>query len=180
MLEVEVKKRFQGDLEVLRERIKSLGFKLLEKHVEIDIYYTHPCRDFRETDEALRVRVRDDGIYELTYKGPKIGCVGKVREELTVQIRDIETLTKILERLGFREFMRVKKLRETYSNGETTISIDDVEGLGVFVEIERKCEGVEVENVLSKIEELFLMLGISGRGIRKSYLELLLEKLKPS
>jgi len=177
MLEVEVKKRINcEDLERLREHIKNLGYTLSYKGVETDIYYSHPCRDFKHTDEALRVRFKDNGECELTYKGPKIGGVGKVREELTVKILDVKTLTLILERLGFREFAKVKKVRETYAKDGTLISIDNVEGLGCFMEIESICINRDVDSTLRFIEELFNRLNIRGPSIRKSYLELLLEK----
>jgi adenylate cyclase class 2 len=71
MIEIEVKGYAD---ESVFERVRE-NFKLIRKEYHEDTYFRHPCRDFAETDEALRIRIRRfNGHFEafLTYKGPRL------------------------------------------------------------------------------------------------------------
>ncbi len=170
MREVEVKVGLDcSRLEEVEERVKKLG--VLEASVlEEDTYYQHPCRDFSVTDEALRVR-KVDGRVELTYKGPKRLVHGvKVRREVTLRVEgDVGSL---LEALGFSRVAVIRKRRRYYrlARPAVTVSIDRVEGLGCFVEVEA------VEADVEAIEEALRLLGLEdAEKVTKSYLELYLE-----
>ena len=103
---------------------------------EHDVYYNAPHRDFGVTDEAVRVRYTDDHAV-ITYKGAKIGASGlKAREELNTAVESGEVFEAILDRLGFTRTAEVNKWRENYQLGTTAISLDSVDELGTFVEIE--------------------------------------------
>ena len=81
MIEIEVKARCNlGDVD-----IQKLGGVFVKQEVQEDVYYNHPLRDFRETDEALRVR-SIDGRHYLCYKGPRLSGKAKVREEIEVTV----------------------------------------------------------------------------------------------
>jgi adenylate cyclase class 2 len=69
----------------------------------------------------------------------------------------------------------VNKWRENYKLGTIAISLDSVDELGTFAEIEIITE--EDDSVASaKIEKIAKELGIQGEPILASYLELLLSK----
>ena len=57
-MEIEVKFRYKEGVE---EKVKEIAEFVIEK-VEEDMYFNHPCKDFRESDEALRVRRDVEGI----------------------------------------------------------------------------------------------------------------------
>jgi adenylate cyclase class 2 len=162
----------------VRRRLEELGAKLEGEVYEEDTYYQHPCRNFAETDEALRLRIAD-GRVELTYKGPKRVHGGvKEREELTARVEDGAYMARILERLGFKPVATVRKRRLYYSiEGLAVVSLDTVEGLGCFVEIEYRGKAGSPEEAAEAVERLAERLGLAGlpRTV-KSYLELLLEK----
>ncbi len=176
MIEVEVKGYADDDV---FERVRE-SFDFLRREYHEDTYYSHPCRDFSRTDEALRIRVRRfDGHFEafLTYKGPKLDKVSKTREEIEVLIEDPEAHARILEALGFREVLTVEKVRERYYVEKgVTITLDEVNGLGKFVEAEAMTE--DESNVQELVEFLMGILRELGvrRFERRSYLELILEK----
>ncbi len=65
-----------------------------------DLYFNSPQCDFRKSDEALRIRIKEEGA-RLTYKGPKLDSQTKSRLELTVHIDNPEEMVQILEALGF-------------------------------------------------------------------------------
>lgn len=171
MLEIEIKAKISGR-EELRKKLLALGAKREGSETQEDIYFAHPERDFAKTDEALRLR-RSGGEFFLTYKGPKIDNVTKTREEHEVKILSPESAKEILLRLGFREALKLKKRREHYSLGEYSIALDSVEGLGEFVEVEKRANSYSPDELI----EFLKKLGIGKESVeRKSYLELLLEK----
>jgi len=180
MIEIELKG--YADDKVF-ERVRR-SFTFMRKEVHEDIYFNHPCRDFSETDEALRIRIkRFNGHFEafLTYKGPKIDNLSKSRKEIEVSIEDVDTYLELLSLLGFREVLTVKKTREKYYVEKgVTVTLDEVEGLGKFVEIEKLAKDEkEVQREVPRLMDILKSLGIE-KFERKSYLELLMERLSSS
>ncbi len=166
-MEVEIK--FRADRSV-EDKIREIAEFVCEK-VEEDVYFNSPVRDFRKSDEALRIRKDSEGI-KLTYKGPKVDAETKTREEIEIRVDDYEKAMEIFDRLGFRTIRRVVKRRRIYRYEDVTICFDDVEGLGQFVEIEVKSG--DLESAKQKVFEVAKMLGFDpSNSIRESYLEML-------
>lgn len=174
MLEVELKVKIPA-LGPVREQLVQRNAQSCGSVHEHDIYYNAPHRDFGQTDEAVRVRYAGDHAV-VTYKGPKIKKFDlKAREELNFAVESGETFETMLDRLGFRKTLEVDKVRETYRLGSATISLDTVEGLGTYAEIEVITES-DGENPTAAIGKIAQEIGVNGEPILKSYLELLLEK----
>ena len=169
-LEIEVK-AYAANLAMVEERLNEMGAVFIGEVCEKDAYFNHPNRNFAATDEALRIRVADKQSF-LTYKGRKIDAKSKTREEIEVALGDADSAKLLLMRLGFKPVAEVRKIRKRYKIGEFEICLDDVEGVGTFVEVETKGENmVELrDKALAILEKLNLR-----RTERKSYLELLLE-----
>ena len=166
-IEVEIKSKVE-DFERIEKILKSLNAVFLGELEERDIYFNHPMRDFKLTDEALRIR----NGREFTYKGPKVDEDTKSRLEFTVKIENGENMRLILEKLGFKAVAEVRKKRRNYKIGDVIISLDSLPQLGNFVEIE--CFGPYTSS-RKKVLELAEKLGLKNFE-RRSYLELLLEK----
>lgn len=159
--EIEVKAKVEEDFS---KKILEMGGKFLSEKYQEDVYFEHPCKSFLESDEALRLRMEGDRNI-LTFKGRREGGVLKVREELEVEVNDSATLMRILERLGFRKVYVLKKKRREFLLNEVVVCLDDVEGLGSFVELEG---GPEVMEVAKK-------LGLKNLTT-DSYLEMIIKK----
>ncbi|NPV49927.1 MAG: class IV adenylate cyclase [Candidatus Methanofastidiosum sp.] len=169
MLELEMKAKIdnyiRGRIDQILRRAEFLG-----ERIEEDVYFSSPIRDFKETDEALRVRYSGDKAV-LTYKGPKLDRVSKSREEYEAYVSG--EVEQILHKLGYKKLLNVRKKRRLYLYKDFTISIDDVEELGEFIEVELKSENLQdVKRIENLFEDLFL------ESERRSYLELLLLKKK--
>ncbi|WP_461866174.1 class IV adenylate cyclase [Thermococcus sp.] len=178
MIEIELK-GYADDKIFKRVREK---FEFMRKEQQEDLYFQHPCRDFAETDEALRIRIkRFDGHFEafLTYKGPKLDDVSKTRKEIEVPISDVKLYLDILSSLGFKKVATVEKIREKYYVEKgITITLDEVKGLGKFIEIEElAAEDAEIKREVKKLKNILLALGVRHFE-RKSYLELISEYSK--
>ncbi len=135
MIEVESKYWSPGNDKVEKTLVRLGARKVFDGAME-DVYFAHPSRDFGRTDEALRLRKRDDGS-ELTYKGPRMHLEHtKAREEISLKVEDPLAAQRIVERLGFGERYVVRKRRTSYIYDKLRVDIDTVDGLGEFVELE--------------------------------------------
>ncbi|MCA9018041.1 MAG: class IV adenylate cyclase [Planctomycetaceae bacterium] len=181
MLEVE-QKFVLTDKEALFDELEHLGAVRGMNLEQQDFYFAHPSRNFAETDEALRIRC-NGAENRITYKGPKLATVSKVRKEIELPFESgqiaLEQLKEMLELLGFQPLRSVRKLRIpfTYHHQQHAfeITVDEVEGLGIFAEIELLAEEAELPAAEAAIIELAASLGLS-HPIKQSYLGMLIEK----
>ena len=175
MIEVEVKAKVD-DLKKFEVELKAIGGQFIKKVKDVDLYFNAPHRDFMQTDEALRIRRRDDEI-SVTYKGPKFDLKSKSREEVNLSINDAFTAEKLFEFLGFRKAGMVIKTRLIYKLSDVEVSLDEVDGLGSFIEVET--EAMDKKEAIKKRDELLKILkslGVEESAFeRRSYLELLLQ-----
>jgi adenylate cyclase class 2 len=172
VLEVEIKARVE-DLGQVRDRLLLRHASPSVRVHEQDVYFNAPDRDFGKTDEALRLRYTDDGCV-LTYKGPKIKDYRlKAREELNTGVESGSVTERILQRLGYLRVAEVEKWREYYEYRGALVCLDEVKGLGTFIEIEAASDS---DNPEKFVREIAAELGVEGEPILASYLELLLEK----
>ncbi len=177
MYEVEIK--LPVDHDRVRDQLKDAGADSVGTVFQTDTYYNAPHRSFADTDEALRLREHKpvDGQSEtlLTYKGPLIDADSKTREEFETGIEDRETMEGILDGLGFTPAATVTKQRERYRLDASVVTLDTVEGLGEFLEIETEQEDDSIEAAREAVKAQLRALGLDpDEQIRTSYLGLLL------
>jgi adenylate cyclase class 2 len=188
MYEVELKVR--ADHGPVRERLRDLGATRERVVAQTDTYYDAPHRDFAETDEALRIRretaadTAPEGPGEetrLTYKGPLVESESKTRREAETGVADADALDTALTALGFEPAATVEKAREHWRLEGYTVTLDAVEGLGEFVEVETEVDGEgDVASAREGAAAVLDRLGLDpDAGIRTSYLGLLLGDESP-
>lgn len=183
--EVEVKfslavaDRTLADMQAAVEGLGGIEGDLL---TQCDTYFAHPARDFAETDEAFRIRsVIDDNC--LTYKGPVVDRLAKTREEIEIAFASgsdsRDQFSQMLQRLGFKPVRSVAKTRRMFhlnwNQKELEIVLDDVEGLGAFIEIELLADESDKDAARDCILDLARELNLTQQE-RRSYLCQLLEK----
>lgn len=179
--EVEQKFPVEG-LAPLEAALAPLGAAFHGECQQADHYFNHPQRDFAVTDEALRIRSVGEENF-VTYKGPKIDAATKTRRELELPLEPgmaaAQQFGELLEALGFRPVACVRKTRRKYQldwqGRPFEVALDDVAGLGQFVELETQTAAAEVPAAQSGLQALAAQLGLA-RAERRSYLELLLAK----
>ncbi len=173
MLEVEMKFR-SPDNEKVTSALMCMGAQRLSDRRMQDVYFSHPGRDFGKTDEAMRLR-EDGESCELTYKGPRMASQSnsKAREELTVSVDDALAARRLLERLGFEEFATVSKRRASFLLDKLRVDVDEVEGLGEFVELELVTEDPSrAEQLMDMVREKLPL----AEAVTETYLEMVLRK----
>lgn len=191
--EVEVKSAVLMDADPVKgkDAVESALSSLISKGATIkgtkdqtDIYLSHPSRDLSTTDESLRVRgeralaPQGDGVLRtlLTYKGPKVSALTKTRYERELPLVDgigPDDAEDLFLRLGFERAMVVRKRRTVLELDDIEVSLDLVEGLGAFIELELVSD--DLEGSERRLMALLSKLGLKGTE-RRSYLELLIEK----
>lgn len=169
--EIEVKAPVE-DARMVESRVRRSGGDFLGEKEQVDIYLSHPCRDMRGADEALRLRM-EGGRCMVTFKGARIKGSLKSREELEFSVGDGETAMEVFTRLGFKVGARVCKVRREYMLLGAKVAFDRVEGLGDFVEIEAPRIGSDSERS-ALVESVAALIGVDkDRFTTKSYVELL-------
>ncbi len=179
MIEVEIKLSITDSNEI-EENLRALGFEKSKLLKEKDIYFDNRERQITNTDGALRVRSCENELTHeknsyLTYKGPKLDSISMTRKELEVEISSPENVKEILEELGYVLTFPVVKCRQYFFRDKITACVDQVEGLGSFLELE-----IVVESELEKPEALEQLLGLVEKLgycrknlVRSSYLSML-------
>jgi|Deesub1362A_J573_1020465.scaffolds.fasta_scaffold00018_12 adenylate cyclase class 2 len=177
MVEVEIKIQVDKEMwTIVKERVQKIGGQVIIEKEEHDIYFNSPSKDFIESDEALRIRKDVEGV-RLTYKGPKIDKETKTRDEVEITINSFEKGIELLERLGFTPVRPVVKNRTIFRLEDIYISLDYIEELGYFIELEKKSEEKDVSRAITELKNIITVLNLNDYPwIRESYLELLIEK----
>jgi adenylate cyclase, class 2 len=196
-IEVELKFRVD-DQDVLVARLKSLGAVPGATESHRDLYFRHPCRDFVQTREALRIRrvvisrtssnghLETESQSRVTYKGPHLPGGIKARHELEWELNPSDPagsqLEELLIRLGFEPVTTVVKERQSMllirDNREVTIALDEVVQVGNYVEVEvLATDESDLQAARELVGRLAAELDLTQPESR-SYLSLLLGKVK--
>jgi adenylate cyclase, class 2 len=163
-------------------RLGELGLRMDQdpETDQVDFYFGHPSRDFRQTDEALRIRSVGE-VNLVTYKGPKLDRRTKTRRELELPLARGAQLAarycELLAALGFQPVAEVRKRRRggqlTWERWPVQVALDEVDRLGRFVELEIQAEQHALEAAQRSLLLLAERLGLA-RVERRSYLEMVL------
>jgi adenylate cyclase class 2 len=120
----------------------------------------------------------------LSYKTPNILNTGvETREEIEVEVvGDVQTVRELLEKLQAKPLVSVTKERAeytlTYEDVGFTVTLDRVETLGSFVEIELvSTQKGDVKQLIALGDQLAAELGVDlSKKISLGYHELMLKK----
>lgn len=121
----------------LRPILQKLGSRLIWKGKEKNFYFDTQDKKLEKSGTALRIREWQNHSNTLTLKIPakqKNESV-KVREELQIEINNIQTAARILNTLGFVKIFYYQKNREHWKLKNASIELDKIKNK-YFVEIE--------------------------------------------
>ncbi len=179
----EVEQKFHiAEISAVEQRLRGLSACESGSVEQVDRYFNHPARDFAQTDEALRLRQVGKANF-ITYKGPKLDATTKTRREIELPLApgkdQLDSYAVLLTALGFRFVAEVRKTRRLlhveWQQQTIEVALDDVSGLGQFVELELSADESQMAAAKAAINSLAAKLGLE-HSERKSYLELLLNK----
>ncbi len=195
---IEVELKFLvDDHDELFQRLAQLGAREAVKESHRDLYFRHPCRDFEQTREALRIRrvvitdptrdtIESESQARVTYKGPHLPGGIKARQELEWELNPSDPqgqqFEELLMRLGFEPVTTVVKHRRslllTRDGREVTVALDNVDHVGRYVEVEvLAMDEADLPTARDLVGRLAAELGLTQPESR-SYLSLLLGKTR--
>lgn len=161
------------------DALASEGFDLGPALTQVDyVYAASPDIVLNPDKGSVVARVRvEDGRASLTVKIRRDSELDRTEFELVVD--DPKTARSVLVAVGMREIVEVRKTRRSTKLDTTTvITLDNVEDLGTFVEIE--VLGDEAESASAKLEDVMIRiraaLGKDIVRVHKGYDRLLLER----
>ena len=185
-MNVEVEIKIQLDsLEEVRKVLPEFG-KLTKSIRQIDEYYTPYHRDFfahkPHPIEWLRIRANPDKVIFEYDKSINKEADGQQEcaHEYETGLSQPNEFRKILEFLDFKKVITINKQREYWDCKDFEVALDNVEGLGFFVEVEAKGN---FENTIKAKEgciKFLKKLGVKNpenNQIKTGYPVLLLKKL---
>ena len=148
-------------------RVRAAGARWLSKEHQVDTYY-------RVSEGRLKIRETESrGVLVWYFRGDTLRS--KRSDVLILSLPDPGSVKKTLARtLGVKVI--VDKVRRVYLRDNVRVHIDDVRGLGHFVEIESVGAAEDFPRLQRQAEEMAHDLGLRPRDlIRGSYSDLLLK-----
>ncbi len=171
---VEIEAKLKVDsLDTVEGKLTEFGAGFVEQLSQRDFYFDDVKRTMAASDKCLRIRRQMAGSTEkifLTFKGPGEKGPFKRRQEMEIEVSDLESTKALLSALGYEEALIVEKKRGLWHLNDCEICLDDLPLLGKFVEI----EGPDEDRIAGTRKKL----GLENQPhIRQSYAALLAEKL---
>jgi predicted adenylyl cyclase CyaB len=163
---VEIKARVR-DSDDLRQRAELLSDGPAEVLPQIDTF-------FAVASGRLKLREPASGASQLIYYERPDSTVPRVSEYRIFETQDPERLKSVLGlALGIRG--TVEKERHLYTIGQTRLHLDEVKGLGAYMELEVVLHAGQAEQEGRAIaEDLIAKLGIDGGDrVQGAYIDLL-------
>jgi len=136
--EIEAKLKVDS-LQEIERKLPELGAEFLAEQLQTDYHFDDANTTLTKTDRCLRLRKQIVGKSEsffLTYKGAKEKSHLKRRQEIEFEIKDADSVHKLLSALGYEQSLIVEKKRRLWKLGDCEVALDQLPLLGDFVEIE--------------------------------------------
>ncbi len=180
-VEIELKFQLLNTTTVVSYLSKNADFQY--ESFQHDVYYNAPHRDFLANkdniSEWLRIRIEKDKA-QINYKDwqPHDKAIKTHCKEFETGVESYEQLTHILNALDFQQLVEVKKTRRAWLYMDVEVSIDSVDNLGQYLEVEYKGDKLaNVQKVRDYLHEVVKKLGAKTKGLDlKGYPYGLLEK----
>lgn len=177
MREIEVKASLSDQESFLRKALK-LGITFGAPVSQEDVTYeTNTPYDSPEWN-IFRIRQQGDmAILTMKYKASSRSRDNHERESI---IEDAGQVADMLERLGYSRGVSIRKSRRKAAYKDLEICLDEIDKLGLFVEVEKLAEdNADVDKIQTELWELLLKLGIEpDNRIHKGYDTLMHELTK--
>jgi predicted adenylyl cyclase CyaB len=172
-----------------KNALKKLeDFKFLGNKKTLDIYLFDPKRNDLKPDKngqlknCLRVRNKDEKTsiaYKVDYFDEK--GIWLYSDEYEIEASNFKNTLDIFKKLGYEELVKIKNTKSTFINDDYEIVLEDVNNLGIFMEVERHNVGQkeDIVNIKKEIWNWIQKLGIKvGLELTMGKPELMLRKLK--
>lgn len=185
MKEIEILVRIHDDLSTAQQALQSYNFQGTQ--TVIDQYFFDPLRDDLRLNpngsvsNSFRIRTKNNQTY-LTYKHDHYHQDGtwSHSDEYETEVGDHRSITDIIEHLGLQPLIKVTNHIHIYTTDQYEINLEQVEDLGLFLEVEYKypVPDDQVPTIKQQIQTFIDQLGLlTGPASNLGKPELLLQKI---
>jgi adenylate cyclase class 2 len=167
--EVEVKYRVR-DIWALLAALKVRGVELGVPFCQDDQAYAPDGWSYGDDRRGVPfARLRTvDGRHVFTLKRPAENVLSCEEHETAVADRD--QMHRAVVAMGFRPTVRIVKMRRTGTLDDMVVCVDELDGLGVFLEVERMVpDDVSGEAVQTQLSGFVESLGIEAEQTGQTY-----------
>jgi adenylate cyclase, class 2 len=152
-VEIEAKLKVE-QLAPYSQLLEQLGAQLRGSYRQLDTFYDRPGNELLQAGSGLRLRQeqqQNNCKNILCFKGPAQKSNYKHREEIEVEVNDTNQVSILLDRLGYKPILTVEKKRTVWNFNNCLVCLDEVNGLGNFLEIEGQTED-DINTVAAKLK----------------------------
>ena len=158
--EIEVKARV-ADLGELTKKLEAMGVVLSEPIIQNDqtfIDESYGSYDkFQPGRNILRIR-ENNGKFIFTIKQSQSNELDSIERE--TEIAEPEEFREALLLMGYKPAVEIHKVRRKAKYKDYEICLDEVKGLGSFVEVEKITDEKNADEVQNKLFEFLESLGV--------------------
>ena len=165
--EIEIRNKLFNKEQVISFLNKN-GIETFKSNHQIDTYYDNPedsfFKDPEHVNDWIRIR-KENGSFVFNYKHwlPEGAEIRTYCEETEYSMKQKDDLHKILKKLNFSgefiPFITVNKFRQSFMYKECEISIDEVQNLGNFIEIEYKGNNNNIDEIKKLLNKILAEIG---------------------
>lgn len=166
MKEIEVEVTFDNSKEEVIKKLSKFDY-IGEKEI-CDIYYYDPLRDNLKPEsdlrlnETFRLRKTNNSFY-ITYKKQHFdGKLWVYSDEYETKVEKYDIVKSIITLLGLEPLIIVHNKRKIYKYEDYEIELEEVDGLGIFIEVERLSNDSDEMKVKEEIREFIRSLKLKN------------------
>lgn len=185
MKEVEILVKLNDKIKDVKSKLKKLNFQGTKK--TLDVYFYDPKRPNLKPDKSLalkecfRLRSKDGKNY-ITHKIDNFDKNGQwtYSDEHETEISDFDSALKIISHLGLKPLVKIDNTKYTYVTEKYEIVLEDVKGLGVFLEVELLSikDTDDIEKARNKIRDFIKSFSFTFEELNIGKPELMLKQNK--
>ena len=183
MKEIEILVELKDDIEFAKSKLNE--FKYLGIKKTFDRYYFDPLRTNLKLNsdnklmECCRIRLKNE-ICSVAYKIDVYEKeIWQYSDEFETEANDFDSMEKIFQNLGLKELVTIDNSKHTFLKDNFEIVIEEVQGLGNFLEVEwmEKDSTKTVKEIKTDIFNFIKSLGLNvGSELNSGKPELMLLK----
>ena len=157
MREIEIKAKVH-DVEALLGKLRAAGITLSEPITQRDVVYNEPGATSNTPGfNFLRVRTVSTGKAYFTLK-QTVKDLDKIEHE--TEITNPDEMLAMVQLMHYELFNDLTKTRRSGKVGDYELNVDEIDGLGAFVEVEKLCDDTVDSDAVR--DELWQFLGQFG------------------
>lgn len=182
--ENEITLKINCSIDEFENILKSKNFVLYDNYFLDSIYMVPNSVDIKTEkvrdilSQAVLIRNVNNKDFLIEFKEKNIDKAGNIlnQSKTNCRIYSIIEATKLFEKLGYIKLIEIDQICREYSNDKFMISIFDVKGQDVYIEVETNTTYDTIDKLKQKLDNLNLPIDKSNYYIKKAEIEL--EKLK--